>query len=100
MRRFGTEGPVNPQEHYVVTRSEEIADLVRRIAAGKYITLFAPRQTGKTTLFQAAVAALPLVDYFPIQLNFDDTRNSEIRYLGGSGFREYVVLCTIVLDNR
>ena len=28
MRRFGTQGPVNPQEHYVVSRTEEIADFI------------------------------------------------------------------------
>ncbi len=27
MRRFWTQGPVNAQEHYVVSRSDEIADL-------------------------------------------------------------------------
>ena len=28
MRRFGTQGPVNPQEHYIVSRTEEIADFL------------------------------------------------------------------------
>ena len=28
MKRFGTQGPVNPQEHYVVARTEEIADFL------------------------------------------------------------------------
>ncbi|MXV73937.1 ATP-binding protein, partial [Candidatus Poribacteria bacterium] len=58
MRRFGTQGPVNSQEHYVVSRPEEIADYIKRVEEGKYIVLFAPRQTGKTTFFQDALAAL------------------------------------------
>ena len=58
MRRFGTQGPVNPQEHYVVSRTEEIADYIDRVEQGKYVVLFAPRQTGKTTFFQDALAAL------------------------------------------
>ena len=86
MRRFGTQGPVNPQEHYVVSRSEEIADFIKRVKQGRYIVLFAPRQTGKTTFFQAAIEALVAnstaiaetaseVTYFPIQLNFDVYKN-------------------------
>ena len=58
MRRFGTQGPVNSQEHYVVSRTEEITDFINRVEQGKYIVLFAPRQTGKTTFFQDALAAL------------------------------------------
>ena len=88
MRRFGTQGPVNPQEHYVVSRTEEIADFINRVEQGKYIVLFAPRQTGKTTFFQAALETLVIgntadaqrespseLTYFPIQLNFDIYKN-------------------------
>ena len=49
MRTFGTQGPVNPKDNYVVSRTEEIADFVDRVKKGKYIVLFAPRQSGKTT---------------------------------------------------
>ncbi len=71
MKTFGTQGPVNPDENYVVSRTEEIADFVDRVEKGKYIVLFAPRQTGKTTLFRAAIDALIAEAYFPIQLNFE-----------------------------
>ena len=93
MRRFGTQGPVNPQEHYVVSRTEEIADFINRVEQGKYIVLFAPRQTGKTTFFQDALAALVAgsasversIDYFSIQLNFDVCKNLTL-----STFYEYL----------
>ena len=94
MRRFGTQGPVNPQEHYVVSRTEEIADYIKRVEQGKYVVLFAPRQTGKTTFFQAALETLivgtmpntaatqaksdPKFDYLPIQLNFDVYKNTSV----------------------
>ena len=94
MRRFGTQGPVNPQEHYVVSRTEEIADYIKRVEQGKYVVLFAPRQTGKTTFFQAALETLtvgtmplttagqpesaPEFNYFPIQLNFDVYKNTSV----------------------
>ncbi len=71
MRTFGTQGPVNSKENYVVSRTEEIADFVDRVKKGKYIVLFAPRQTGKTTFFRAAMDALIAKEYFPIQLNFE-----------------------------
>ena len=74
MRRFGTQGPVNPQDNYVVARSEELADFINRVKQGRYIVLFAPRQTGKTTFFQDALKVLAAEgkDYFPIQLNFEE----------------------------
>ena len=71
MRTFGTQGPVNPKDNYVVSRTEEISDFVDRVKKGKYIVLFAPRQTGKTTLFRSAIDTLASQDYFPIQLNFE-----------------------------
>ena len=71
MKTFGTQGPVNPKDNYIVSRTEEISDFVDRVKKGKYIVLFAPRQTGKTTLFRAAIDALVAETYFPIQLNFE-----------------------------
>ncbi|RKU33572.1 hypothetical protein C6499_01195 [Candidatus Poribacteria bacterium] len=73
MRRFGTQGPVNPEQHYIVARTEELTEFIKRVKEGRYIVTFAPRQTGKTTFFQRAVATLTAEDltYFPIQLNFE-----------------------------
>ena len=73
MRRFGTQGRVYPNKHYFVSRTDEIADFIDRIKDGRYIVLFAPRQTGKTTFFRWALEALTTQDttYFPIQLNFE-----------------------------
>ena len=73
MRRFGTQGPVNPEQHYIVPRTAELTEFIKRVEEGRYIVIFAPRQTGKTTFFQRAAAALTAQDltYFPIQLNFE-----------------------------
>lgn len=78
MRRFGTEGRVYPEDNYVVPRTEETADFINRVKDGKYIALFAPRQTGKTTFFRLALGALTTADptYFPIQLDFQTMRNA------------------------
>lgn len=77
MRSFGTTGRVRPEQHYIVPRTEEITDFIRRVKNGKYIVLFAPRQTGKTTFFRLALEALVAEDptYFPIQLDFQTMRN-------------------------
>ena len=74
MRRFGTQGPVNSTDNYVVARREELSDFIARVKQGRYIVLFAPRQTGKTTFFQDALKTLAAegTDYFPIQLNFEE----------------------------
>ena len=77
MRRFGTEGRLYPEDHYIVSRREETADFINRVKQGKYIVLFAPRQTGKTTFFRLTLDALTAKDltYFPIQLNFEEAEN-------------------------
>ena len=77
MRRFGTQGRVYPERHYVVSRTEEIADFIDRIKEGRYVVLFAPRQTGKTTFFRFALDVLIATSstYFPIQLNFEAYKN-------------------------
>ena len=73
MRCFGTYGPVFPDINYVVSRKEELADFINRMKLGRYIVLFAPRQTGKTTFFRNALDALKDEEdnYLPIQLNFE-----------------------------
>ena len=77
MRRFGTQGPVNPEQHYVVARTEELTEFIKRIKEGRYIVIFAPRQTGKTTFFYAAMDILATEEpnYLPIHLDFEAYKN-------------------------
>ncbi|MXV78694.1 hypothetical protein F4083_04255 [Candidatus Poribacteria bacterium] len=77
MRSFGTRGRVYPDRHYIVKRTEEIRDFINRIKEGRYIVLFAPRQTGKTTFFRFTTEELTNQDesFFPIQLNFEPYNN-------------------------
>ena len=73
MKRFGTQGPVHPTKNYVVSRTAELTDFIRRVKEGRYIVIFAPRQTGKTTFFQRALDIFTAEEpaYFPIPLNFE-----------------------------
>ena len=77
MKTFETQGPVSPDRNYVVRRSMELSDFVNRIKQGRYIVIFAPRQTGKTTFFRWAIDALTdeNLQYFPIQLDFEEYKN-------------------------
>ncbi len=73
MRQFGTQGPVYPEKHYVVSRATELDDFITRIKDGRYIVIFAPRQTGKTTFFRNALEEIADSEttYFPLSLNFE-----------------------------
>ena len=77
MRRFGTQGPVNSEQHYVVARTEELTEFIKRVKEGRYIVIFAPRQTGKTTFFYAAMDILAAEEptYIPIHLDFEAYKN-------------------------
>ena len=77
MKTFGTRGPVTPERHYVVPRTRELADFIHRVKEGRYVVIFAPRQTGKTTFFRAALKKLTLEEasYCPIELNFQVYKN-------------------------
>ena len=77
MRSFETRGPVYPEDNYVVARTDELSDFIRRLEKGRYVVLFAPRQTGKTTFFHRALETLPADVYFPIRIDFQASNNLE-----------------------
>lgn len=67
MRYFNTHGPVNPEEHYFVPRQALVDHLVAQIERGKFFTLYAPRQMGKTTfLRQFSVTPQLQPDFFEL----------------------------------
>ena len=59
MRWFETRGPVYPEDNYVVARTDELADFMNRLKRGRYVVLFAPRQTGKTTFLGFKILQVP-----------------------------------------
>jgi hypothetical protein len=72
MREFNTFGPVNPLRHYHVNRVAVKAALREKIEKGRYLTLNAGRQTGKTTLFREIIAELEAEgSTFGILLDFE-----------------------------
>jgi len=75
-REFNIFGPVYPDKHYHVNRLAVKAQIKHKIDQGRYFTLNAARQMGKTTLFREVIAELTTTyDYFGILLSFEALRN-------------------------
>ncbi|MDM8561365.1 AAA-like domain-containing protein [Candidatus Parabeggiatoa sp. HSG14] len=70
MREFNTSGPCNPALHYTVMREALIAESQDLVKKGRYFTLFAPRQSGKTTFFQLLIERLK-ESYTPLWVTFE-----------------------------
>jgi hypothetical protein len=75
MREFNTSGPCNPELHYTLKRDFLIADAMDKVMKGRYFTVFAPRQTGKTTLFQLLFNELDDSWIKPIHIRFASLKN-------------------------
>ncbi len=74
MREFNTSGPCNPALHYTVMREALIAEGKEKVRKGRYFTLFAPRQTGKTTYFHLLLEAVKEEGFTPIFLSFESLK--------------------------
>ena len=72
MRRFFSYGPLDKDLHYFVPRTELIDDIYSRLIGedpqknGHYITVWGPRQTGKTWLMQQVLARLQADERFDV----------------------------------
>jgi len=74
-REFNIFGPVYPDRHYHVDRTEVKQAIQEKIENGRYFTLNAARQAGKTTLFREVIVELAETkDYFGILLSFESMR--------------------------
>ncbi len=77
MREFNTSGPCNPDLHYTVMREALIAKGKEKVNKGRYITLFAPRQSGKTTYFQILLRELDSEhSYMTLWVSFENLMQS------------------------
>jgi type II secretory pathway predicted ATPase ExeA len=71
MREFNTSGPCHPARHYTVMREALIAEGQEKVRKGQYFTIFAPRQTGKTTYFQLLLESVKDEGFTPIWISFE-----------------------------
>jgi hypothetical protein len=72
MRKFSSYGPINPRLHYYVPRCELINGAMQQLLGddpnigGHYITIWAPRQTGKTWIMQEVLYRLEQETQFDV----------------------------------
>jgi AAA-like domain len=72
MRSFNTSGPNLPAEHYTLERSALIEKGVDLIQKKRYFTIWAPRQTGKSTYFRLLADAVEKQGFQVIHFNMEN----------------------------
>jgi hypothetical protein len=76
MRIFNTSGPCDPDKHYTVMREALVTKGQTLVDHGRYFTIFAPRQAGKTTYFQLLFRKLEKLDYIPVWISFESLKTA------------------------
>ena len=71
MRKFNTSGPNIPAEHYTLPRLDWIEKGKELVHLKRYFTIWAPRQTGKSTYFRFLAEALQQEGYKVCHVNFE-----------------------------
>lgn len=76
MRTFNTSGPNIPGQHYTIERTALIAQGMRMASQARYFTIWAPRQTGKSTYFLQLAARLEADGYQVAHISFESYRRA------------------------
>lgn len=71
MREFNTSGPNIPSRHYTLQRKELIAKGEKLVKNERYFTIWAPRQTGKSTYFRQLASELDKQGYQPVYFSVE-----------------------------
>ena len=75
MRDFNTSGPNIPEQHYTIVRTDLINKGLKLVEKERYFTIWAPRQTGKSTYFRQLADKLEEQGYNVAHINFENYRN-------------------------
>ncbi len=78
MRDFNTSGPNIPAQHYTIIRHGLIQKGLKLIEKDRYFTIWAPRQTGKSTYFRQLADKLREQDYKVAHINFENYKNASL----------------------
>ncbi|HEC85984.1 MAG TPA: hypothetical protein ENI48_12195, partial [Thioploca sp.] len=73
MREFNTSGPCDPALHYTVMREALMLEGQKKVKKGRFFTLFAPRQSGKTTFFKLLLNELEK-DFTTVWISFENLK--------------------------
>jgi len=69
MKEFNTSVPNIPEQHYTIERTELISKGLKLIEKERYFTIWAPRQTGKSTYFRQLADKLSINGYKVAHIN-------------------------------
>ena len=78
MRRFNTSGPNIVQLHYTLPRPDLIEKGKDMVYNDRYFTIWAPRQTGKSTYFGMLAQKLRQEGYLVCHVNFENFKQASI----------------------
>ncbi len=78
MRTFNTSGPNIPTQHYTLSRQKLIAKGINLVENSRYFTIWAPRQTGKSTYFRLLAKELEQQGYEVAHINFESFRETSL----------------------
>ena len=87
MREFNTSGPNVIAEHYTLERLALIEKGKKMVKKNRYFTIWAPRQTGKSTYFRLLGSSLKEEGYLVCHINFENYAEKPL-----STFMERLVL--------
>ncbi|MFN0202222.1 MAG: AAA-like domain-containing protein [Bacteroidia bacterium] len=71
-RYFNTSGPNIPEQHYTLMRAELVEKGAEMVRNERYFTIWAPRQSGKSTYFRLLATALEKEGYKVCYVNFEN----------------------------
>ena len=79
MKYFNTSGPNIPDEHYTIQRHKLIKKGIELVERKRYFTIWAPRQTGKSTYFIQLAKELEKQDYKVAQISFEGYTKTSLK---------------------
>ncbi len=77
-KKFNTSGPNILSKHYTIERTELIRKGVELVKDERYFTIWAPRQTGKSTYFRQLAGELIERGYKVAHINFENYKTSSL----------------------
>jgi hypothetical protein len=78
MRYFNTSGPNIPAKHYTLHRPVILAEGAKKVYDERYFTIWAPRQTGKSTYFRLLADEIERQGYKAACINFENFKEENI----------------------
>ncbi|HLP48950.1 MAG TPA: ATP-binding protein, partial [Candidatus Kapabacteria bacterium] len=99
-RYFNTSGPNIPARHYTLARVHLIERGIQLVKDERYFTIWAPRQTGKSTYFKMLAQSLNKQGYDVAQVNVENYKNAPVSAFFNYLFREIAENWRITLTSN